>query len=330
MRRLLNTLFILNEETYLALENENVIVKKDEEILGKVPLLTLENILYFGYKGVSPSLIGECAKRKIGLCFLSRHGKFLARVCGMNPGNVILRKKQYLLSENYTESCKLSRNFIFGKIFNSRTVIERMKRDHPLNIDKEKFSEVSSTLKNLIRETRTIDSKEKLLGMEGNAASLYFSIFDNFILGNKADFEFKSRQRHPPIGRVNALLSFAYTILAHDCASALESVGLDAYVGFLHSDRPGRQSLALDLMEELRAIYADRFALTLINNRVLKKSDFDTKENGVTLLNESGRKIFFNNWQEKKREVIVHPFLNEKISWGLVPYAQALLLERCL
>lgn len=168
------------------------------------------------------------------------------------------------------------------------------------------------------------------MGLEGNAASLYFSIFDNFILGNKVDFEFKSRQRHPPIGRVNALLSFAYTILAHDCASALDSVGLDAYVGFLHIDRPGRQSLALDLMEELRAIYADRFALTLINNRVIKKSDFDTKENGVTLLNDNRRKIFFNNWQEKKREVIVHPFLKEKKSWGLVPYAQALLLARSI
>lgn len=330
MRRLLNTLFILNEEAYLALENENVIVKKDEGILGKVPLLTLENILYFGYKGVSPSLIGECAKRKIGLCFLSRHGKFLARVCGMNPGNVLLRKKQYLLSEDYAESVKFARNFIFGKIFNSRTVIERMKRDHPLNIDKEKFSEVSNALKSLIGETRIVESKEKLLGIEGNAASLYFSILDDMILGNKADFEFKSRQRHPPIGRVNAFLSFAYTILAHDCASALESVGLDAYVGFLHSDRPGRQSLALDLMEELRAIYADRFVLTLINNRVIKKSDFDIKENEVTLLNDSGRKIFLSNWQEKKREVIVHPYLGEKISWGLVPYAQALLLARCI
>ena len=155
-------------------------------------------------------------------------------------------------------------------------------------------------------------------------------IFRFLILGNKTDFEFKSRQRRPPIGKVNALLSFTYTILSHDCASALEAVGLDAYVGFLHSDRPGRQSLALDLMEELRAIYADRFVLTLINNRVIKKSDFDIMENGVTLLNDTGRKLFFNHWQEKKREVIVHPFLGEKISWGLVPYAQALLLARCI
>lgn len=330
MRKLLNTLFILNKEAYLALENENVVVKKDEEILGRVPLLTLENILNFGYKGVSPSLIGECATRKIGLCFLSRHSRFLARVCGMNPGNVLLRKKQYLLSENYTESCNLAKNFIAGKIFNSRSVIERMKRDHPLNIDKNKFQSVSDDLKILVKESRKAEDKEILLGIEGNAASLYFSVFDDLILGNKQDFKFVSRQRRPPIGKVNALLSFAYTILAHDCASALESVGLDAYVGFLHSDRPGRQSLALDLMEELRAIYADRFVLTLINNRMIKKSDFDEKENGVTLLNENGRKLFLNNWQEKKREVIEHPFLEEKIMWGLVPYAQALLLARCI
>lgn len=235
-----------------------------------------------------------------------------------------------MLSENYEESCKLARNFIVGKIFNARTVIERMKRDHPLNIDKNKFQAISENLKILIRDARKVEDKEVLLGVEGNAASLYFSLFDDLILGNKTDFEFKSRQKRPPIGKVNALLSFAYTILSHDCASALEAIGLDAYVGFLHSDRPGRQSLALDLMEELRAVYADRFVLTLINNRIVKKSDFDEKENGVTLLNDNGRKLFLNNWQEKKREVIMHPFLEEKISWGLVPYAQALLLARCL
>ena len=293
-------------------------------------MLNLENILYFGYKGASPSLMGECARRKIGLCFLSRHGRFLARVCGMNPGNVLLRKKQYLLSENYEESCHIAKNFIVGKIFNARTVIERMKRDHPLNIDKDKFQAISNDLKILAKKAREVKDKEVLLGIEGNAASLYFSIFNDLILSNRNDFEFTSRQRPPPIGRVNALLSFAYTILAHDCASALESVGLDAYVGYLHSDRPGRSSLALDLMEELRAVYADRFILTLINNRVIKKSDFDEKENGVTLLNSNGRKIFLSNWQEKKQEVIMHPFLEEKITWGLVPYAQSLLLARSI
>ena len=302
MRRLLNTLFVLNEEAYLALENENVVVKIDDKTLGQVPLLNLENILYFGYKGASPSLMGECAKRKIGLCFLSRHGRFLARVSGMNQGNVLLRKKQYLLSEDSGESCNLAKNFIVGKIFNARTVIERMKRDHPLNIDKNKFQAISNDLKNLVRKAHEVQDKEILLGIEGNAASLYFSLFNDLILTNKQDFEFNSRQRHPPIGKVNALLSFAYTILAHDCASALESVGLDAYVGYLHNDRPGRPSLALDLMEELRAVYADRFVLTLINNRVIKNFYFGEKENGITMLNKDGRKVFLMIGRRRKKK----------------------------
>ena len=302
MRRLLNTLFVLNEEEYLALENENVVVKIDDKTLGQVPLLNLENILYFGYKGASPSLMGECAKRKIGLCFLSRHGRFLARVSGMNQGNILLRKKQYLLSEDSGESCNLAKNFIVGKIFNARTVIERMKRDHPLNIDKNKFQAISNDLKNLVRKAREVQDKEILLGIERNAASLYFSLFNDLILTNKQDFEFNSRQRHPPIGKVNALLSFAYTILAHDCASALESVGLDAYVGYLHNDRPGRPSLALDLMEELRAVYADRFVLTLINNRVIKNFYFGEKENGITMLNKDGRKVFLMIGRRRKKK----------------------------
>ena len=330
MRRLLNTLFILTEDAYLALENENIVVKREDEVLGRVPLLTLENILYFGYKGSSPFLMGECAKRGIGMCFLSPHGRFLARVCGENPGNVLLRKKQYLMSEDKEKSCTFARNFIAGKIFNARTVLERAKRDHPLNVDIEKFREVSSVLKAAIKAVRKVQDADMIRGIEGNAASSYFSVFDDLILQNKQQFPFLSRSKRPPLGKVNAMLSFAYTLLSHDCASALESVGLDAYVGFLHRDRPGRQSLALDLMEELRAIYADRFVVTLINNRIVKPLDFDEKENGVTLLNETGRKRFLQEWQEKKREIIVHPFLEEKIAWGLVPYAQALLLARTL
>ena len=330
MRKLLNTLFVLTEDAYLALENENVVVKMEDQVLGMIPLLTLENIVYFGYKGASPFLMGECAKRGIGLCFLSKHGRFLARVCGANPGNVLLRKRQYNLSEDVEKSCIFAKDFVIGKIFNARTVLERARRDHPMNIDNEKFLQVSNDLKAAVKIARKADNVEELRGIEGNAASEYFSVFDDLILQRKKYFFFKGRSKRPPIGRINAMLSFAYTLLAHDCASALESVGLDAYVGFMHTDRPGRFSLALDLMEELRAVYADRFVITLINNRIIKPADFEEKENGVTLLSDKGRKCFLQEWQEKKREVIIHPFLEEKISWGLVPYAQALLLARTI
>ena len=330
MRKLLNTLFVLSEDTYLALENENVVARNEDKVLGHVPLLSIENIVYYGYKGVSPALMGECAKRGIGLCFLSPHGRFLARVCGQNSGNVLLRKKQYLLSEDEAASCALAKNFIIGKIFNARTVLERGKRDHPQSVDQEKLAKIVQELKLAVKAARIAQDNEQLRGIEGNAAALYFSVFDDLILRNKQYFQFISRNKRPPTDRVNALLSFAYTLLAHDCASALESVGLDAYVGFLHSDRPGRPSLALDLMEELRAVCADRFVLTLINNRIIKSSHFDERENGAVLLNNEGRKAFTTEWQTKKRENITHPFLQEKISWGLVPYVQALMLARHL
>lgn len=330
MRRLLNTLFVLSDDTYLALENENVVIYRQEEVLGRVPLLGLENILYFGYRGASPALMGECAKRQIGLCFLRQNGRFLARVCGESQGNVLLRKKQYRVSDDEAESCRIARNFIVGKIYNSRAVLERAKRDHPMSVDVEALEEVSRELHSSMREARQAEQLEDLRGVEGNAARLYFSVFGEMILQNKEQFPFHGRWKRPPIGRVNAAISFVYTMLAHDCASALESVGLDAYVGFLHRDRPGRESLAVDLMEELRAVYADRFVLTLINNRVLKPKDFDERENGVVWLSEEGRKAVVAAWQERKRDTMSHPYLGEKIYWGLVPYVQALLLARHL
>ena len=330
MRHLLNTLFILTEDAYLTLENENVVVKREEEILGRVPLLTLENILYFGYKGASPALMGECAKRNIGLCFFTSSGRFLARVCGASRGNVLLRKRQYKISEDLSACCFWARNFIVGKIYNSRMVLERAKRDHPLNVNVALLENVSYELSLSMKEARKSNDLEFLRGIEGNAARTYFSTFSELILQNKKEFPFDGRYKRPPVGRVNAMLSFVYTILAHDCAAALESVGLDAYVGFLHRDRPGRESLALDLMEEFRSIYADRFVLTLINNRIIKPAHFQEKENGVVWLNDQGRKALLKEWQGKKRESITHPFLKEKIYWGLAPYVQALLLARSL
>ncbi len=330
MRHLLNTLYIMTEDAYAALKNENVFVLQDDRKLGEVPLHTLENIIYFGYKGVSPALIGVCAKRGIGLCFMDRHGRFLARICGEERGNVILRKKQYRNSDDELESCKLARNFVIGKIYNERSVIERTKRDHPFSIDVGQFEMVSKNLKSSIYEARRCEVLMKLRGVEGDAAKQYFSVFNAMILQNKEEFFFHGREKRPPLDRVNAMLSFIYTILTHECASALESVGLDAYVGFLHRDRPGRTSLALDLVEELRAIYADRFVLTLINNRMIKVKHFQIKENGAVWLNDEGRKCVLQEWQNRKKEKLKHPFLQEKMVWGLVPYVQAQLLARHL
>lgn len=330
MRKLLNTLYVMTPETYLALENDNVIVLLDENVKGKFPLHTLEQIVYFGYKGASPALMGECARRNIGICFYRPSGRFLARVVGTTQGNVLLRKEQYRRSDDERKSCQIAKYFIVGKIFNARSVLERAKRDHPLSVNIQKLKEISTSLLHLTHAAKNCCDLESLRGYEGEAASLYFSIFDDLILQNKKAFSFKQRNKRPPKDPVNAMLSFCYTVLANDCASALESVGLDAYVGFLHRDRPGRISLALDLMEELRSIYADRFVLTLINNRKINASAFERQENGAVLLNEKGRKIFLTDWQNRKKELIRHPFIEEKMPWGLIPFVQAQLLAKVL
>lgn len=330
MRHLSNTLFITSEEAYVALKNENISVLAEDKLLGEVPLHMLENIIYFGYKGASPALLGECAKRGIGFCFMDRKGRFLARICGKSRGNVLLRKKQYRISDDENASCQIARCFIAGKIYNARTVVERMKRDHPLSFDNSQFQQVSNDLKYAAKLALNAASLDILRGIEGDAAKKYFSLFDAMILQNKADFYFYTREKRPPTDRINAMLSFVYTVLAHDCASALESVGMDAYVGFLHRDRPGRESSALDLMEELRAVYADKFVLSLVNNRMIKKEHFMSKENGTVWLNDEGRKLLLQEWQKKKKDIIKHPFLQEKLAWGLIPYVQALLLARFL
>lgn len=219
---------------------------------------------------------------------------------------------------------------IFGKLFNARWSVERTRRDHGLRVDSEKLTVASRQIHGLLSQIRETSSPEELRGLEGVGASAYFGAFNEMILGDKETFFFQGRSRRPPLDAVNALLSFAYSLLAHDCASALESVGLDSYVGFLHRDRPGRTSLALDLMEELRPCMADRFVLTLINNRQVKASDFLYMENGAVLLTDDGRKTFLKSWQEKKKETLTHPYLGEKLPWGMIPYVQALLLARYL
>lgn len=330
MRRLFNTLFVLTEDSYLALEGENVLVLQDETTLGRFPLHTLQGILYFGYKGASPALMGACTEADIGLCFLTPNGRFLARVCGETRGNVLLRKKQYAAAENEQESCRISRNMIAGKLLNARWVLERATRDHPLQLDAEKLKSVSAALADFARLAAEAVQPDVLRGIEGEGANRYFGVLDELILQNRDDFFFRIRSRRPPLDNMNALLSFAYSILAHDCAAALESVGLDPYVGFLHGERPGRTSLAFDLMEELRPCFADRFALSCVNTRLLRPEHFEKSESGAVRLTDAGRRAFLTAWQEKKREELTHPFLGEKLPWGLVPYVQALLLARYL
>lgn len=329
MRKLLNTLFVTQPEIYLSLDGENVVLLQDDKKLARLPLHNIESIVNFGYTGISPALMGYCAERNISITFLTMNGRFLARVVGESRGNVILRKTQYRISDNEERSALIARNFILGKIFNNKWIVERMTRDHPLRVDVQ-FKEVSDQLTLIINDIMKCTNLEILRGLEGQAAVTYNKIFDQMILQQKETFYFKERTKRPPLDNVNALLSFAYTLLANDVASALESVGLDAYVGFLHRDRPGRASLALDVMEEIRGIYADKFVLSLINNKVVDGSDFVKKESGAVLMKDEARKKFLNAWQKRKQDKITHPYLGEKIEWGLVPYAQSLLLARYL
>ena len=330
MKHLLNTLFVTSEDIYLSLDGENVVANRERQEIARYPLHTLAGIVSFSYSGASPALMGACAKRDISLAFCTPRGRFLARIAGPSSGNVLLRRTQYRTADDPGPCCRIARSMVFGKLYNARWSIERTRRDHGLRVDLDRLSSVSVQLKELLPQIAEETSLDSLRGLEGAGAALYFSVFDEMILGQKPLFRFSNRNRRPPQDPTNALLSFAYSLLTNDCASALESVGLDSYVGFLHRDRPGRTSLALDLMEELRPCLADRFVLTLINNRVVKESDFDTQENGAVFLNDTGRRTFLTHWQTRKQEMLTHPYLQEKLPWGLVPYLQALLLARCL
>ncbi len=330
MKKLLNTLYVTQPDAYLSLDGDNIVLLKEKERLGRLPLHNLESIISFGYTGASPALMGYCAERNISISFLTQSGRLLARVIGQSRGNVVLRKTQYRISDDETASIKIARNFIIGKIFNNKWMLERVTREHPLRVDVGQFKSISGLFSQIMVEARDCANLENLRGWEGQAATNYYRVFDQMILQQKDDFVFRGRSRRPPRDNVNAMLSFAYTLLANDVASALETVGLDAYVGFLHQDRPGRASLALDLMEELRGIYADRFVLSLINRKEVGATSFYPKESGAVLMTDDARRAFLKAWQAKKQDKITHPYLGEKISWGLVPYAQALLLARFL
>lgn len=330
MRKLLNTLFITSEQAYLSLDGETVFVEIQRKKAGQFPLHTLEGIISFSYNGATPALMGACAKRGINLAFFNPFGKFLCRVTGESKGNVLLRKQQYRISDDEDSSCLIARNFILGKVFNCRWSIDRTLRDHELRVDAERCRNAIHFLTEAMDKIKSESNLDILRGLEGEAASIYFGIFDELILNQKEDFYFRGRNKRPPQDYMNAMLSFGYTLLANDCAGALEGVGLDSYVGFMHRDRPGRKSLALDLMEELRPVLVDRFALTLVNNRQIRKEHFIITESAAVEFTDEGRKKFLTTWQERKKETLTHPYLREKICWGLVPHIQALLLARYL
>lgn len=330
MKKLLNTLYVTSENSYLSLDGENIVVFEDKKEVGRLPLHNLEGIVSFGYRGTSPALMGACADRNISLCYVTPQGKFLARVTGKIKGNVILRQQQYESSRDKEISLSIAKNCITGKIYNARWVLERAVRDHSLQINTDQVKTASVHLKQSLEYIRNSQSKEQLRGYEGEAASIYFGVFNELILQQKKDFVFCGRNKRPPLGNINAMLSFVYTLLTNQIASALECVGLDPYIGYLHTERPGRVSLALDLIEELRAPLADRFVLSLINKKVITRKNFKTKENGAVIMDDEARKRLLTEWQNRKKETITHPFLKEKIEWGMVPYVQAMLLARYL
>lgn len=330
MKKLLNTLFVTKEDAYLSLDGENVLVSQNKAVIGRFPLHILESIFTFSYAGASPALMGKCVESGINLVFLTPRGRFLCRADGIQSGNVLLRRTQYRIADVENGSVLIARNMIVGKIYNQLHSISRTMRDHAERVDQSAFTDVIGGLNAQIEIARTCSNFEQLRGCEGVAARLYFSVFDQMILRNKEDFFFDGRSRRPPMNNVNALLSFVYSLLANDCVSGLESVGLDSYVGFMHTDKPGRRSLSLDLMEELRPCFADRFVLTLINNRIVSAKDFEKQESGAVFLSEDGRKKIQREWHERKQEEITHPYLKEKVKWGLVPYVQSLLLARYL
>ena len=330
MRKLLNTLYITRENSSLFKEGETIIIKINNEEIHQFPIHILEGIVCFGYVFVSPPLMHFCANKKVSLSFLNPHGRFWARIQGPVSGNVLLRREQYRMADQDEHCERIAKSMLLAKISNSRTVLMRAIRDGTIKEDNiiKKFKNITGRLANSAQELEKNLSMAELRGIEGEAAKNYFSVFDHLIIMQKSNFFFRERSRRPPLDNTNCLLSFIYTLLTHDVVSALETVGLDPSVGFLHSDRPGRPSLALDCMEELRSFIADRLTLTLINRLQLTGKDFITSPTGDVRFSEEGRKKVLEAYQKRKQEEIIHPFLKEKISIGLIPHIQAQLLSR--
>ena len=330
MKKHLNTLFVTTQGAYLSKEGETIVVKIEKEARLRLPVHTIGGIVCFGNVGCSPFLMGFCAENGVGVSFLTEHGRFLARVQGPVSGNVLLRREQYRRADDPAASADVARAVLTGKIANSRTVLQRALRDHADKMAADEVAFAAKRLGNCLDLLNREQPLDSLRGCEGDAAHIYFSVFDHLIVSQKDTFTFEERNRRPPLDNVNALLSFIYTLLVHDIRSALETVGLDPAVGFLHRDRPGRPSLALDLMEEFRPFLADRLALSLINLRQVQAKGFQKSDSGAVLMTDETRKTLLVAYQERKQEEILHPFLDEKVTIGLLFHMQALLMARYL
>lgn len=333
MRRHLNVIYVTSEDAWLRKERENVVVEVDGVERGRAPLHMLSGIMCFTRTGASPALMAACAEAGIALSFLTPNGKFLARVEGKRSGNVLLRRRQYHVADAPDDAAPIAASMLAAKLTNQRTVLMRAMRDYGSSMDTAQKSAIDTTVKHLqfgARKLLSTNDIATMRGIEGDAARTYFDTFNILIRNDDPAFRFTGRSRRPPLDRVNAVLSFLYAMLGHDCRSALESVGLDPQVGFIHTDRPGRASLALDMMEELRCIFADRLVFSLINRRQISAKDFVVEDSGAVTIKDDARKAVLVAWQERKQDEIRHPFLDEKITWGLIPHIQAQLLARHL
>jgi CRISPR-associated protein Cas1 len=330
MKQHLNTLFVTTDGAYLAKDGEAVAVRIDDEVRLRVPLHHLGGIVCFGNVGCSPWLMGACAEADVAISFLSSNGRFLASVRGFAPGNVLLRREQYRRADDVTATLAIVRNIVAAKIANSRTVLLRGARDYPQSQGRAALQEASARLARCVPQAHQAQSTDVARGVEGESANAYFSVFNHLITAQRDAFSLDGRNRRPPLDPVNALLSFLYTVLAHDARSACECAGLDAAVGFLHRDRPGRPGLALDLMEEFRAFLVDRLVLSLINRQQVKATGFRRADSGGIEMDDSTRKVVLTAYQERKQDKIAHPFLGEDVTVGLLVHLQARLLARHL
>lgn len=327
MKKHLNTLYITSDDAYVRKERETFVVEVNNEKVFQAPTHSIENIVCFGFKPLTPALMAYCTENNVGISYLSETGKFLARVYGAQQGNVLLRKAQYAIADDEFQSLKIARPIIAAKVSNYRSLLLRHQRNHPDNCLEEVVL-AAETMGRRLTNIEKCEGLEELRGYEGECAALYFGMLANLITAQREDFIFTQRTKRPPLDPANALLSFLYAILANDIRSALETVGLDPQVGFLHLMRPGRPSLALDIMEEFRAYLGDRIMLNLINLKQVTKKDFELRESGEVRMSDDARKALLNAYQKRKQEEITHPFLGEKMTIGLLPHVQAQLLAR--